>query len=239
MNTYDHKIIQESAWDEDANGKKWEDYETIVCPDGTVIDMVALIDDQYRAMAALNHLAPMLGGFVSKLRFVYTFRVATQATDGYNILVNPQFTSELDFTGKVFVMAHEVMHCMLNHMRRARQENVSNHDKWNEAADYEVNWTLVDIGLFKKATVIKNKALYDEEYARMGVESIFKKIRSSSKPPMNNAGQGKQAQSGSSNNQGQSNRGGQSGNSSGQFSKDYKAGWAQAIKDYQAGKIKI
>ena len=83
------QTLLESGWDEDSNGKRWEDYETIVCPDGQVIDMVDLLEEQARAQAALVHLAPMFGGFVSKLRFIYTFRVKTQATDGFNLFVNP------------------------------------------------------------------------------------------------------------------------------------------------------
>ena len=147
--------VLEGRWDEDKNGKRWEDYETILCPDGTVIDMVNLLEEQHRAMAALTHLAPMFGGFISKLRFIYTFRVKTQATDGFNVFVNPQFTNNLDFTGKCFVMAHELMHCLLNHMRRGKGHD---HERSNIAADYEVNVTLADIGLFKEATMKKLKA---------------------------------------------------------------------------------
>ena len=53
----------------------------------------------------------LINGFINKLRTIYTFQVKTQATDGYNLFVNPQFTYNLDLTGKVFVMAHEIMHC--------------------------------------------------------------------------------------------------------------------------------
>lgn len=223
------KQILESGWDEDANGKRWEDYETIVCPDGQVIDMVKLIDDQYRAMAALTHLAPMFGGFISKLRFVYTFKVSTQATDCFNIFVNPQFTYNLDLTGKTFVMAHELMHCLLNHMRRGKGLD---HQKSNIAADYEVNITLVDIKLFKEETINKIGGLIDKKYKNLGFEKIYDMISSSGSSSMSNSKQSQQAQKQSGNRSG-----GQS--SQQQFSDDYKAGWEQAIKDYEAGKIKI
>lgn len=232
MSEITQKIL-ESGWDEDKNGKKWEDYETIVCPDGTVIDMVQLIDDQYRAMAALTHLAPMFGGFVSKLRFIYTFHVSTQATDGFNIFVNPQFTAGLDFTGKVFVMAHEIMHCLLNHMRRGRGDD---HMKSNIAADYEVNTTLVDIGLFKESTIKALKAYIDMKFKGMGYEKIYQQISASAHDNMSNQSQSQQAK----NNQDQSQQG--QGGGSGQqpqYSDDYKAGWAQAIADYKAGNITI
>ncbi len=244
--------VLEAGWDEDRNGKKWEDYETIVCPNGQVIDMIALLDDQARAVASLVHLAPMLGGFLGKLRFIYTFKVKTQATDGYNVFVNPQFTAELDFTGKCFVMAHEVMHCLLNHMRREKTENM-NHERANIAADYEVNITLADIGLFKEATMKALGAYVDSKYKNMSFESIYKAIKDSAKDDMGNNGQAGQADQNSDQREEGEGQGSQNGNNSGgsqqgqgsgqgqpqEHSDDYKAGWAQAAADYAAGKLKI
>jgi predicted metal-dependent peptidase len=237
----DNKIVKqvlESGWDEDTNGKKWEDYETIVCPDGQIIDMVDLIDQQYKAMAALTHLAPMFGGFISKLRYVYTFKVQSQATDGFNVFVNPQFTANLDFTGKCFVMAHELMHCLMNHMRR---EQGRDHTKSNIAADYEVNTTLVSIGLFKESTVKNLKAYIDMKFKDMGFEKIYDICNSSSSDDMSNDDQAKQAQQNqdSEDGDGDNNQGsGSGGDNKPEYSADYKAGWAQAIADYKAGKIK-
>lgn len=229
------KQILESGWDEDSNGKRWEDYETIVCPDGQVINMVNLIDEQHRAMAALTHLAPMFGGFISKLRMIYSFRVATQATDGLNIFVNPQFTANLDFTGKCFVMAHELMHCLLNHMRRGKGHNP---ERSNIAADYEVNATLVDIKLFKESTMKKLDALIDMKYRGLGYEKIYDQIGQSATSSMDNSSEAKDA----AKNQGQSQQG-QSGKISAgkgeKYSEDYRAGWAQAVADYKAGKVKV
>lgn len=220
--------------DTSTEGKKWEDYETILCPDGTVIDMVHVLDDQARAMAALNHLAPMLGGFISKLRFIYTFRVPTQATDGYNVFVNPQFTAGLDLTQKTFVMAHEIMHCLLNHMRRGAGLDPQ---KSNVAADFEVNYTLVDIGLFKEGTIKKTGGLFDEKYANMGMEAIYKALGSTpDNGSMDNSGEASDAEG----NADQSSRGGGGGQSAPQnMSDDFKAGWEQAMADYAAGKLKV
>ena len=63
-----------------ADIKKWEDYDTIICPDGQEIDMQALLDDQERAKAALVHLCPFFGEFISTLsssstRFFVTKKV--------------------------------------------------------------------------------------------------------------------------------------------------------------------
>ena len=226
--------INESIWDESSEGKKWEDYDTIKCPDGQIIDMVALIDEQQRAKAALVHIMPFFNAFINRLRPVYTFRIPTQATDGKNLFINPQFTANLDLTGKVFVMAHEIMHCVLNHLRRGKAHDP---EASNVAADYEVNITLADMGLVKMGTMQKLGALVDKKYSDWGYEKIY-----DDNPPrsggqsMNNQGQQSQAQK---NQQGQQGQGGGGGNSGQQYSEDYKKGWAQAMEDYKNGKLKL
>lgn len=228
-----HNINEASGWDTDANGKKWEDYDTIVCPDGQIIDMGQLLDEQQRAKAALLHIMPFFGGFANKLRPVYTFRIPTQAVDGVNLFINPQFTYNLDLTGKVFVMAHEIMHCILNHLRRGRAHNP---EKSNVAADYECNITLADMGLIKIDTMSKLGALVDKKYSDWGYEKIYDdNLSDSSNQSMNNQKESSKAQQ---NQQGQSGQGSSQGNNQ-QYSEDYKKGWAQAMEDYKNGKLKL
>jgi predicted metal-dependent peptidase len=222
----------------DGKGKRWEDYDTIVCPNGQVIDMVKLLDEQQRAKAALLHLFPFFSAFVSKLRVIYTFRVKTQATDGYNLFVNPQFTAGLDLTGKVFVMAHEIMHCVLNHMRRGKSHDP---EKSNIAADYEVNCWINDIGLIQASTIQKLGALYDKKYSGLGYESIYDMNPSGPKDSMDNSGEAKDAQKQQDKNNQQSGNGSGKGKGSGdqKYSDEYKAGWNKAMEDYKAGKLKL
>lgn len=234
----------------DANGKRWEDYDTIVCPDGEIVDMVKLLDDQDRAKAALAHLAPAFGGFISKLRFVYTFKFKTQATDGYNIFVNPQFTNKLDLTGKCFVMAHEIMHCLLNHIRRTGERDSY---KSNIAGDYECNVTLCNIeaagqgrALFRPESIKKLGALYDAKYKDWGFEKIYDDISASDGDGnMSNNGQSKDANKNSDQNaqgnQGQNSQGGNNSSGGGQNkpgSAAYNEGWRAAVEIYnKTGKI--
>lgn len=218
----------------DGKGKRWEDYDTIVCPDGQVIDMNKLLDDQQRAIAGLVHIMPFFGGFVSKLRPIYTFKVETQATDGYNLFINPQFTYNLDMTGKVFVLAHEIMHCVLNHMRRGKHHD---HMKSNIAADYEVNSWIVDVDLIRSQTIEKIGGLYDKKYSGWGYEKIYNSNPSGPKNNMDNSDESKDAQK-------QQDKQNQKGSGSGSnqkqdYSDEYKAGWNKAIEDYKNGKIKL
>ena len=221
----------------DGKGKRWEDYDTIVCPNGQVIDMVKLLDEQQRAKAALLHLFPFFSAFVSKLRVIYTFKVETQATDGYNLFINPQFTAGLDLTGKVFVMAHEIMHCVLNHMRRGKSHDPK---KSNIAADYEVNCWINDIGLIQASTIQKLGALYDQKYSGLGYETIYDMNPSGPKDSMDNSDEAKDAQKQQDKNQQSgNNQGGGQGSGDQNYSEEYKAGWNKAMEDYKAGKLKL
>lgn len=199
--------------------KKWEDYDTIKCPNGQIIDMQALLAEQQNAKVALIRLMPWLGGFIGRLRFVYTFRVQTQATDGYNLFVNPQFTYNLNLLQKTFVLAHEVMHCLLNHLRRA-QGRGDDMNRANVAADYEANITLADVPPFSVSMIKDMQALIDEKYRKMSYEEIYDKVSKSNDSQQNQQGE-KDAQ--------KNNR----------YSSDYKDGWNQAMKDYKEGKISV
>ena len=208
-----------------ADIKKWEDYDTIICPDGQEIDMQALLDDQERAKAALVHLCPFFGEFIGKLRPVYTFRIETQATDGKDLLINPQFTYNLDFSQKVFVMAHEIMHCVLNHMRRAKNLGITPQQA-NIAADYECNISLAKdagtdgLGIISIATMQKTKVYVDKKYAGWGFERIYDDCKSQYSDNQDNSMQG--------------------GDNIQQVADaDYIKGWNQAIADWKAGKLKL
>lgn len=241
------KLIKEGKFDTNSQGKKWEDYDTIVCPDGQVIDMVKLLDEQQRAKAALVHIQPYFGAFINRLRPIYTFRIPTQATDGVNLFINPQFTANLDLTEKVFVMAHEIMHCVLNHLRRGKSHDPK---KSNIAADYEVNVTLEEMGLVKANVMQKLHALYDKKYAGWGYEKIYADSPSGSgSDSMDNSdeadksrqNQDQNSSSGSngSNSNGSGNGGNGSNDDGQQYSDEYKKGWNKAMEDYMAGKLKL
>ena len=216
---------------EAAKRDRLEEYDKIKCPDGQIIDMRKLLDDQSRAKVALTNLVPWFRGFIGELKFVYTFKVNTQATDGVYLYVNPQFTYNLSMEEKCFVMAHEIMHCLLNHMRRGESHNP---DRSNIAADYECNITLADMGLFSIGMQKKIGAYVDKKYSGWGYEKIYDNVTSSgNNGSMSNSGNGPKSQ-GSQGSQGSG--GGQGG---GQKSADWKAGWKQAIEDYNNGKLKL
>lgn len=225
--------------------KKWEDYDWVIAPNGEKINMDKLLDDQARARTALIHLVPYFAEFIGKFRFIYTFQVPTQSTDGRDIFINPQFTANLSFDGKVFVMAHEIMHCVLNHLRRSKAIG-ADHYKANVAADYECNITLTEMGvtgtksgsrgdtitvpIVSMKTIEEIGALIDKKYSGWGFEKIYKDNPPGPSNMQNQGGSGKFGKPG----QGQS----------GPWQKpkkpaDWIRGWNQAIEDYKAGKLKL
>ena len=213
--------------------KKWEDYDKIKCLDGEIIDMQKLLDEQETAKAALSHLEPFFAAMINKIRFVYTFHVNTQATDGYNIFVNPQFTSHLTLEEKVFVLAHEMIHCILDHMRREKVRG-DDHHKANVAADYEVNSTIVLMNIVGETPMKHIEALLDRKYDNWSYEKIY-----DSNPPDPTKPQKQPNKSGNQSGSQSGQRGGQGGQGSSSQSADWKAGYKKAIEDWKAGKLKL
>lgn len=71
-------------------------------------------------------------------------RLATAATDGRSLFANIRFLAALDDATRLFVLAHEVWHCVAGHfVRRVGRDP----ERWNLAADHEVNALLQHDGL--------------------------------------------------------------------------------------------
>lgn len=60
----------------------------------------------------------------------------TAATDGRDFYYNPEFINKLDIEETVFLIAHEIGHCMFEHMLRRDSRNPQ---IWNMAGDYVIN----------------------------------------------------------------------------------------------------
>ena len=92
----------------------------------------------------------------------------TMATDGYNIFVNPDFCDSLSIEETIFVLAHEVMHCVLGHIDRREQREPT---VWNHAIDYATNLMLIELG-FKMPKV----GLINHSYRGMTSEDIYEEL---------------------------------------------------------------
>jgi len=125
---------------------------------------------------------PFTGGFLMRLELVPVRdrRLRTAATDGERIFMDIAFCSKLSTDERLFVMAHEVWHCVLMHMLRCQTRDPS---AFNVATDMEVNRMLQKEGLNPPANCLMPKPEWDE----LSAEEIYEHIRKRAK-------QGKQEQ---------------------------------------------
>lgn len=94
----------------------------------------------------------------------------TAATDGRHLYYNPEFISKLTPQQLIFVLAHEVQHCVYDHMSR---RNGRLKRLWNVAADFVINYELVESKIGDMPTKEPIKALYDVKYANKCAEEVY------------------------------------------------------------------
>lgn len=122
---------------------------------------------------------PFTGGFLMRLEFVPVrdCRLRTAATDGERIFMDIAFCTTLSNDERLFVMAHEVWHCVLMHMLRCQTRDPS---AFNVATDMEVNRMLKKEGLRPPSKCLMPKAEWDE----LSAEEIYEHIRKRPKQGM-------------------------------------------------------
>lgn len=96
------------------------------------------------------------------------------ATDGKNIYFNREFTSNLSVDEIIFVLAHEVLHCLFDHLGRRQGRDPK---LWNMANDYIVNYTLVQ----NEVGRMPSMGLYDERFTdEMSSEEVYAILKKNS-----------------------------------------------------------
>ena len=99
-------------------------------------------------------------------------KTETAATDGYHIYYNQTWLEELKekygLSTVAAIIAHEVMHCALNHITRCGTRDKT---LWNIAADYATNLILHEAG-FR----LPHDALLDPKYKNMSAEQIYEQL---------------------------------------------------------------
>lgn len=94
-----------------------------------------------RTQLILDH--PFFGTLALRLPLVEDNGIPTAAVDGKHIYYNPDFMAKHSPAQIKTILAHEVMHCVYDHVGR---RNDRDHRRWNQAGDYVINLTLVDSG---------------------------------------------------------------------------------------------
>lgn len=115
------------------------------------------------ACPAFTHLLySMLNPSGSSLAALFTKDVPTAATDGSVLIINPDWFFKMQLQERMFVVGHEILHCVFNHCGIARQWRVTGKVKFNDgkslpydhgvmnmAMDYVINDILVESNVGK------------------------------------------------------------------------------------------
>lgn len=111
------------------------------------MDIQINTEAQAKILAARSHLVRGYTFFghllLSRLTMVEDSTCPTMATDGRTVWYSPAWVNAQWTPHLIFTLAHEVMHCVLDHPGRTTPE--MDLDLANQAADYSVNGHLIDI----------------------------------------------------------------------------------------------
>lgn len=98
----------------------------------------------------------------------------TAATDGRYFYYNREFIKSLNKEELLFLVGHEILHCIYDHLGRRGGRDPK---MWNMANDYIVNWTLVDQGIGK----MPSSGLYNDKYTdELTSEELFEILKKNS-----------------------------------------------------------
>lgn len=119
---------------------------------------------------------PFFGYILSKMNLIESKQsgfpnLPTAATDGKNIYFNTEFFKGLDPKERTFVLAHEVMHCVLDSLGRRYDRDPQ---YWNMATDYVINDVLIQEGIGTMPKVGLHNAKYRGQIAEEVYDDLVK-----------------------------------------------------------------
>lgn len=100
------------------------------------------------------------------VKHIWDDTIPTACTDGLTIRYNPDFFMGLNSEEQLFLLLHETLHIVFQHMVRRGDLDAK---KWNYAADYVINYILVSRGFKMPAG-----GLYDRQYADLTTDQVYK-----------------------------------------------------------------
>jgi predicted metal-dependent peptidase len=134
-----------------------------------------IIDEITLARTSLLFEAPFFGNLALHLRLVDASRwCKTAATDGRNLYYNRDFIKGLSRKQLVFLVCHELLHCVYDHFGRRGDRDPG---LYNMASDYIVNYTIVKEGIGEMPKV----GLYNEKFTdKMTSEEVYDILKQNS-----------------------------------------------------------
>lgn len=105
---------------------------------------------------------------IMRMKQEVTRDVNTAGVDGRCFYYNPDFIASLTNKDIVFVMLHEIMHVVMQHITRKGDRD---HRLWNIAGDYVINNYLDSLG-----THLIPNILLDHQYDNMTADQVYAKL---------------------------------------------------------------
>lgn len=127
--------------------------------------MKAVLDKLTKARAGLILDQPFFGALALRLKLIENNQLPTLAVDGKCIYFNSKFVEELPLDLCKSAIAHEVMHCVFDHMARVGQRDRA---KWNQAGDYAINDELQKAGF-----MLGEGWLHNPHFSGMSADHIY------------------------------------------------------------------
>lgn len=123
-----------------------------------------------RARIAMIMRQPFFGTLALRLRLIEdaTLDPPTLATDGKNFYYHPQWVNDNDLDVVMSGAAHEVGHCVFDHIGRRREREPA---RWNQAGDYVINAILKECGF-----TVPNTWLYSKAFEGMTTDEVYKAL---------------------------------------------------------------
>lgn len=104
---------------------------------------------------------------ILSVRHYVNNNIPTAATNGLEVMYNEEFFTKLTLPERVFLIAHEAMHIVLNHCT-TRSAGLDP-KRWNHAGDYVINLMLTDAGL-----KMPEGGLLDNKYRNMTTLQVYR-----------------------------------------------------------------
>ena len=100
-----------------------------------------------------------------KLEITFNEKIPNAATNGMQLIFNPQFMIDLPHRQRIFVLMHELYHVIFKHVTRCGDRDPK---VWNIATDYVINNELDTLGFD-----IWPNALLDHKYDGMTADQVY------------------------------------------------------------------
>jgi predicted metal-dependent peptidase len=115
----------------------------------------------------------MFAGVLSVGKVTFTDDIPTACTNGRDVMYSPSFIKTLDDKELNFVVLHEALHKVYQHMHLWRKLFKENGQLTNMAADYVVNYAIHEADEHSEIAKRPDSALFDLRFKNMTTKQIF------------------------------------------------------------------